>query len=213
MAEPSGKPPRKGVGDHIRAVGAYSILLGFLALGVTIATIFWSSSNANLQTDLRRSNENFARATAELSEVKSEYAQYRAQHSKLPEQTAAAPVDKSAPIAEDHGQGESQQQITLIVPTENTRSAFDGDLVISVPDTPFVGDPPRHKVIATIGSPGEQSVKIEREDVGYDLMYMSKGIRYSVRIAAAGTFSATFLVTRLGSSNKAAPNTGGRADG
>lgn len=212
MAEPT-RPPRKGVGDHIRAVGAYSILLGFLALGVTVATIFWSSSNTNLQTDLRHSNEDLARARAELSEVKSEYARYRAQHSKPIEQSAAVPIDKETPVIESRGQGESPQQITLTVPTEDTKGVFDGDLVISVPGTPFEDSPPRHKVIATIGSPGSQSVKVEREDVGYELMYSTRGSRYSVRIAAASTFSATFLVTRLGSANLTAPNTGGRADG
>lgn len=210
MTEPTGDPPKKRVGDYIRAVGAYSILLAFLAIGVTLASIFWSSANANLQIDLRRTQEKLTQAEAELAAVKTEYAEYRTQSDAgaqgISEGTASGVLDVEG--------GEPQEaSVEVTVATEKTEAAFGGDLLISLVQTAFEGDPLRHKVIATVGSPGHPSAKIEREDVGYELMYDGKGGRYSVRVTTATTFSATFLVTRLSQEGEETPNTVGRADG
>jgi hypothetical protein len=39
---------------RVKAVGPFAFLLTILGTGFTVATMMWSSSNTNLQTDLRR---------------------------------------------------------------------------------------------------------------------------------------------------------------
>lgn len=187
----------RSIGDHIKAVGAYSILLGFLAIGATIATIFWSSSNANLQTDLRRAQEALTEARSELSQIKSEYAQYRGQTKQADNQDRVTPPEtKASPIAKSPSSitvEESQQQIT--VEEGKTASLFGGDILISLVQTSFEGTPLSQKVFATIGSPNYSNLKIERQDVGYSVIYKGRA-KYEIRITGADTFSAKFLVIK-----------------
>jgi ribosomal protein L29 len=197
------EPPRpklpRGIGDHIKAVGAYSILLGFLAIGATIATIFWSSSNANLQTDLRRAQEALTEARSELSQIKSEYAQYRGQTKTKQannQDSSIPPTTKPSPTIQSPSSitvEETQQEIT--VEEGKTVSLFSGDILISLVQTSFEGSPLSQKVFATVGSPNYPNLKIERQDVGYSVTYKGKA-KYEIRIIAADTFSAKFLVTK-----------------
>jgi hypothetical protein len=204
MAEPDRVSPSKGVGDYIRAVGAYSILLGFLGLGATIASLIWSSAYAKLQVDLRHAQDEVVQANAELSAVKSEYAQYQAQAESSPQAAGPEANVDSPEVTGSEGTGSPMDKgaMEVTVSTEGTKALFGGDLLISLVQTSFEGDPLRHKAIATVGSPGYPSAKIDRGDVGYELVYDGKGGKYAVRLASASTFSATFLVTRLSDSSE-----------
>jgi hypothetical protein len=70
---------------------------------------------------------------------------------------------------------------------------FGGALTISLVGVPFEGDPLRHKVIASIGSPGKENKTVEKADVGYATVYDG----FEVRVLAAETLTATFQGTRL----------------
>ena len=193
---PKTNSPR-GIGERIKAFGAYSILLTVLGIGITISTIFWSSSNTNLQNDLRRAQESLSEARAELSQLKSEYAQYRAQAQNKAEDSQGKAVP-SANISSPQIPPLStlQDQVEVSVDEGKTASLFEGDLLISLIQTSFDGQPLAQKVFATIGSPNQSNVRIEGEDVGYKVTYNGKA-KYEIRITAADTFSAKFLAKQI----------------
>jgi hypothetical protein len=199
MAEPEASLG-KSTGDYIRQAGAYSILLAFLAIGATIASINWTSAYAKLQVDLRRAQEEIVQARAELSAVRSEYAQYQAQSQSVFQTVPIASGGTGLPEASGAEGVESPEvkgtnEVTVY--NEKTESLFGNDLLISMVQTSFEGSPLRHKAIAIVGSPGYPGAKIDREDVGYELVYDGKKGKYAVRVTSMSTFSATFLVTRL----------------
>jgi hypothetical protein len=195
MTESSDKRTSKGIGAHIKAVGAYSILLGFLAFGATMATIFWSSSNTNLQTDLRRSQDELTKARAELAEVKTEYAQYRGENQETKTEIRNENLSTNMASSQNNVPTNALDKVLVKIPTGQSGSFFNGDLLISLIENAFEGNPLRHKVIAVVGSPGYPNLKIDRKDIGYTVTFNGRAT-YDIRIVATDTFSATFLVTR-----------------
>jgi spore germination protein YaaH len=189
----------RNIGHYIKGVGAYSILLGFLGIGVTISSLIWSSSNTTLQNDLRHAQEELSQSKAELSQIKTEYAQYRAQFLTstitAKSETQSKVELPSSNISLNIPMPKSQDQVEVSVNTGKSVSFFGGDLVISLIQNSFEGDPLRHKIIATIGSPGFQNIKINRQDIGYMTTYNGKG-NYEIRIMEADTFSAKFMIIR-----------------
>lgn len=86
--------------------------------------------------------------------------------------------------------------VTVAMQEGVTETLFNGDLSISLIAISFEGDPLRHKVIATVGSPGYPNLEIERKDVGYVTTYNGSGT-FEIRITRITTFSAEFMVTRI----------------
>lgn len=77
--------------------------------------------------------------------------------------------------------------------TQTTSSLFGGKVFISLVGLSYEGNPPRHKVVATIGAPGKQNFTLEKVDVGYVTVFEG----YEIRLVASDTFTATFAVTHL----------------
>ena len=182
----------------LKAIGAFAFLVTVFMAGFAISSSYWASSNAALQSDLRHAQEGLSNAKQELADVKSEYAIFR-QKSGFSE--SGAPVKEvrdtkpaRTDLTLDSQNGRASE--TISVGTEHTAYAFNGQIFVALAATPFEGDPLRHKVIATVGSPGFPSITLARKDVGFSTTYKAKD-NFEVMVTAASTFSAEFRVTKL----------------
>jgi hypothetical protein len=177
-----------------KAVGAFAILIALFMAGFSIATGFWSSSNSKLQIDLRHAEDKVSQSQAQIAAAKADYSR-----------TQASSPSPAAPAVRDEGTpAENPNQKTVRVSAEHSEPVFDGALFISVEGIAFEGDPYRHRVIGTIGAPGVASVRIDKADVGYSTEFKGKNDLFEVRLLAADTFTATFLVTRTQDAGSAA---------
>jgi len=77
-----------------------------------------------------------------------------------------------------------------------SEGVFGGEVTISLVRTSYEGSPPRDKVLAIVSVDGYPPLTIDREDVGYVVVYEAQQ-RYQIRIVTAATSSAEFQVTRL----------------
>jgi hypothetical protein len=77
--------------NTIKAVGAFGILIALFMAGFGIATGIWSSSNASLQVDVRRAQEEVTNVRAELAAAKADYFSLRGQTPSPPNPT---PLEK-----------------------------------------------------------------------------------------------------------------------
>lgn len=176
-SEPSNTvTPSRTTLDYVRAVSPYLILLSFFGIGATIATVFWSSSYSTLQKDLRHGREELSTARVELEKVKSDLAKY--QIGELPRTG-------------------STTQVEIRITAGDTATVLGDDVRISLVGTVFESNPSRYKVNATVVSPGFEEMKIGNAEVGYTVSYSGKGT-FDIEILAADTFSARFLLQRIG---------------
>ena len=83
----------------------------------------------------------------------------------------------------------------ILVGRGSTEILFNGNLSISLISTSFEGAPFRHKVFATIGSPGNPNLKIEGEDVGYVAIYDGSEM-FEIRITDTGATYAEFTAKK-----------------
>ncbi|ATN93574.1 hypothetical protein VW6S_22 [Pseudomonas phage VW-6S] len=161
---------------------------------------FGKDTNESLLSFLREKNQEAEktenRLRAEISSLKLELLT-----SKKSGGSELAAVDKpaeggvidskSAPTIEPVKPSFEVSQID----TQSTSSFFDGKVFVSLVGISYEGNPTRHKVVATIGAPGKQSVTLEKVDVGSVTVFEG----YEIRLVASDTFTATFSVTRLDS--------------
>lgn len=174
---------------------AFGSVVAVFVAGFTISTGFWSSSNATLQNDLRRSKDELAKANQELADLKSEYALFRQR--SITGGSRPGVGNQLAPPSGEGTQPPAGQDYEMIpVATEQTSSGFNGEIFISLAGIAFEGEPLRHKVIATVGSPGFPSLTVDHKDVGFTATFKAKD-RFSILVASVDTFSARFRVTRI----------------
>lgn len=165
------------LGDAIRMGAAYSILLGCLALGATVASIFWSVSNANLQSELRRDQEELERVRIERDKLKSDY-EYRA-----------------ANPASDHEIPPLDGGVFVKVGVGST-AIFGHELRISVISIEFESNRAKYRVTA-IAASGTEEMRIENAIVGYRVTFPTSKNGFSIQLVNVDTFSAGFLLKRL----------------
>jgi hypothetical protein len=185
----------KGIGEHIKQVGAYGIIITAFGIGLAIASAYWSSSVSVLNSQLTITREEANRATQELMQVKTEYLSYRTltqPSSKFVSDSIKLPPTSSPSVTEKSTNNVEEKYISA----ENSYSFFGGDVIISLIALAFEGDPLRHRVLANVSSPNGQVVKIDRQDIGTTLTYKAKST-YKITILYAGTFSASFRVVKL----------------
>ena len=195
MSESNKTNNGKSIGEHIKRVGAYGILVTVFGIGLALATVYWSSSVSVLNSQLSITREEANKATQELMQVKTEYLSYRnstqtidkllSDTVKLPSASSTIEVEKPTSKVEERS-----------ISAENSYSFFGGDVTISLVAIAFEGDPLRHRVLANISSPNGQAAKFDRQDIGTVLTYKTK-CTYKITILDAGTFSANFQVAKL----------------
>lgn len=180
----------RSVGGYIKGVGAFGILVAIFMAGFGISHNNWTSLHAQLQNDLRHAQEDATKARAELGAAKTEFVQLKA--ASINAAQPGSPLKDGAGAKADANLNE----ITINIPRAKSVTLFDGKLLISLIATPYEGDPLRHTVVATIGSPGHPNLDIDRKDVGYVTEYKASDT-FRIRITEASTFDATFLATRV----------------
>jgi hypothetical protein len=172
----------------LKGIGAFGILLAAFALGFTMGSNFYSSSNQNLQIDLRHAQDDLR--TAQENATKARQELEAAKTSVLV--SAASPSPKPSTLAVD------STQETANITEGRSKDLFHGALSISVIALSYEGG--RYTVDATIGVPGLPNVPIKHADVGYVTQIRSKDT-YEVRVVSLDFASATFAVTKLPSSS------------
>ena len=188
----NGQIDKKNVGEYIKQLGAYGIIITSFALGFAIAATFWSSSVSTLNSQLNITMEEKNKITQELMQVKSDYFIYRTST-----QTKIDVLHETTTIPQTNEISNSNNQVEKgSIGRESSYSFFNGDVIISLIAIAFEGDPLRHKVLASVSSPNGQVVKIDKQDIGTVITYKTKNT-YSITILSAETFSATFQVNKL----------------
>jgi hypothetical protein len=82
---------------------------------------------------------------------------------------------------------------TVSVSPGKTAQPFGGAILITFHGLRFEGNPPRHRVYATLGKVGKPSKELQGIDPGHVLIYEG----FEVRLTDTEPFSVKFLVTRL----------------
>ena len=188
----------------LEILGSFGILVTCFALGIAVESRISSTAITVLQDNLGRTREERNQATAELAQVKAEYAQYRSgtpSRVEVPEkpgsgdkpQTRPLPLEKPKTGVLALPEKESSEELTVF--PGRTGSFFGGDVRISLVGISHGGDPPRYKATATVSSPGFPSLKIEREDNGYSKVYNAKN-PYYITIVEVDSYSVSFAVTK-----------------
>jgi hypothetical protein len=125
------EPRKKTIGDHIKQIAAYSILITFLSLGLGIGATYWSSTVASLNFQLGQSRTELNKVTDELSQVKSEYLTYKISHEDKSRNTNA----KSS-IADTANQVNVGSAASVVeskkIDTGKSAQFFDNDLTVSL---------------------------------------------------------------------------------
>ena len=197
---------RPSIREYIKAIAAFGILVTIFMAGFTISGNFWSSSNATLQSDFRRSNEALVQARAELEKVKLEYSQFRDAHQDkdagLVKQTPVSSTktdDKQLGATPKNPSGRpSSQSERLSLRAGDSTDAFGGDVIVSLIGIKFEGDPLRHKATFSIGSQGSPTTTYQKQDIGAVVKWKN----FEIRLLSADTFDAKFLISRVGGTNK-----------
>lgn len=183
------EPTKKTIGDYIKQIGAYGILITFFAIGFAIAGAFWSSTVSELNYQIGQTRIELNNRTDELNQVKTDYLSYKTINESMKQSS-------NNPILQDTLIKNTTAIEVKRINTEKSYSFFSGELTISLIATPFEGNPLRHKVLANINSPNGVTRKVENEDIGMVIDY--KGERtYQITILEAETFSATFQVRKI----------------
>ncbi len=188
-----GKQMKKSVGDYIKQVGAFGILIAVFAIGFSIATTFWSSSVSTLNGQLAIERNEKDKINQELSQVKSDYFEYRTlSNNKDTGNNKVSQIDKIEKTGQmPFSTGATNE--TKEIEVGKSYGFLGGELIISLIATPFEDNPLRHKVIANISSPKGRVLSIDRKDIGSVFLY--KNIKeFEIHILESGTFSATFQV-------------------
>jgi hypothetical protein len=86
----------------------------------------------------------------------------------------------------------------IYISEEDTKSVFNGAIEITLIGINYSGDPLRHKVNASILIPGGKSLKIENADPGASFKIGD----YEILISQSSTFSASFKVFKIKTSQK-----------
>jgi hypothetical protein len=100
---------------------------------------------------------------------------------------------KTPPI--NNGANGKEEPITMTISIGESGTAFNNELMISVIQTRYEGNPPRYRVFATILSPGYSEMVIERQDTGFTATYTGKA-KYNIQVLEATANFARFLVIR-----------------
>ena len=183
----------RNVGDYIKQIGAYGILLTVFAIGVAVAGAIWSSTIADLNNQLGYSRIELKNSTEELDQVKSDYLTYKTLHE---DNSVGSPISQpgnlpTRPLDTLSKPGKTEIQT---IDTEKSYTFFGGDLTISLIAVPFGGNPLRYTVVANISSPTGKVTKIDNQDIGSVFNYSGKK-NYKITILEVETFSATFKVS------------------
>lgn len=184
----------KSIGDHIKQISAYGILISSFAIGISIAGIFWSSTVTNLNSELSKERVELKNVTEELAQIKEDYLIYKT--TKENGRNELTKYSSLPPLTDTIQRGQTRSAIeTKTINTEKSYSFFSGELTISLIATPFEGDPLRHKVLANIASPKGKVILIDKEDIGTVINYTGKN-NFEITILEVETFSATFQVRK-----------------
>jgi hypothetical protein len=159
------------VRDFIKNAAAYSIIAASLGIGATLASIFWSTSNASLLAELRHSQEEVRRLSDELDHVRD-----------------AADIP---PAGEILAPGYWKVTVRL-----GSTMVMDSDLFISVISIERSSN--GATVFATIAASGSLPMKIDRATVGDTFTYNASRKNFEIRIVKVDSFSATFLIKEAG---------------
>lgn len=193
-------PARKTIGDHIRQVAAYSILLTVFSLGVGLCSVFWSSTVSSLNQQITQSRNDLSRATGELEKVKADYFAYRTLHVNSgpndndlskPKNSLRGIQGEIGSVSEKNAASTSPTAITKRIDEGKSAEFFD-DLTISLVSTDY-SNGLTYLVTANVSSNNTDVVKMNGREVGGILNYTGKE-KYRVTILEAGTFSAVFKV-------------------
>ena len=183
----------KNVGDYIKQVGAYGILLTVFAMGIALAGAIWSSTIANLNNQLGNSRIELKNSTEELDQVKSDYLTYKIMHEENSVGSSISQPSNLPTRPLDTLSKPSKTEIKTI-DTEKSYPFFGGDLTISLIAVPFGGNPLRYTVVANISSSTGNVTKIDNQDIGTVFNHSGKK-NYTITILEVETFSATFQVS------------------
>lgn len=196
-------PVRKGLGDYIRQVGAYGIILTVFSLGVGLCSVFWSSTVSSLNQQITQSRNELNKATSELEKVKADYFAYRTLHGIIPPSDNESIVSKAKPSLDSiHGKIGSVPEVNVVPapPAIDTKridagksAQFFNDLTISLVSTNYSGES-SYLVTANVSSENGNVEKMNGREVGGILDYAGKE-KYRIIILEASTFSAVFKVT------------------
>jgi hypothetical protein len=95
----------------------------------------------------------------------------------------------STPSAELKASGSE----TIALETNETKSAFNGEVLVSLIGVSYGGDPPTYEVTAIFGGPGSQNLRVEQQAIGSVAHFKY----FEIRVISANRSGATFLVTNL----------------
>ncbi len=176
-------------GEHLKSVAAYAFLATIFMAGFGVGAAIWSSSISPLQSENGRLKEELSVKSAELNQVKTEYALFRQEQGSSTKNNANIPTQIKTDLADSVNSIETFQ-----INIGSSRDFFNGDIVISLIETPFGESGLYHTVYATIGAVGFKNIIINKKEVGYAVEFNSSK-KYEIRVISADTFTATFRVT------------------
>jgi hypothetical protein len=117
----------------------------------------------------------------------------------MPDTTTRSPLRSNAPHSTEPNtdrSSDTQPSLTserLTLRAGNSEAAAGGQMVISLIGIAFEGDPLRHKATFSLGAPSAQTITYPKQDIGATVRWK----KFEVRLFAADTFDATFMVTPL----------------
>ncbi len=103
------------------------------------------------------------------------------------------PTRSEIPTATPPAHERSSRPEILSLREGTSGTTADGNVILSVIGVSFEGDPLRHKVTFAVGRPGGKTVTYSKQDVGVSL----RSTNMEVRLSAASTFEATFMITKI----------------
>ena len=186
----------RGYRKWIELLGAVTGAATLIYFGYTIswgqleANLKWlKSKNTDLEAKLEAANATISDLNTQLLQALSESINSKPKRMNVEVQESNQSVESPKSSVETS----RSETIEVVVQEGSSANLFDGRLFVSVIGTTFESAPYRHTVLAKIGAPGQEGLEIDRKEIGYSVIY--KG--YEVRILAAGTFSAKFLVREV----------------
>ena len=175
---------------------AGATIVGTVVACVALGYALGKDTNDGLVNFLRERNQvaekTEVQLRAEVSALKLELQGSKQPTSTLSGSAVLDPVTASGGAAGNQ-KSDEQASVRVVLRTGETATPFDGRVLISLVGIKYHGDPLRHAVSASIGSPGKSNKTLESVDVGFAIVYEG----YEVRLVASDTLTGTFLVTRL----------------
>jgi hypothetical protein len=184
--------------NWLQILGGGAALVAIIGFGYTIGTGKDEALVKYLQVQNQKLEDNEKNLRAEVENLKLELKSSR--DKTTPTSAAVGFIEDSDKL---NGTGTVakpaakkavyKNPVIVTLSSENTAQLFDGQLFLTLQAISFEGNPLRHRVFATVGTPGKPNKDIVGVDSGFAMVYEG----FEIRVTETDTFNAKFLVTRL----------------